>query len=468
MNTGRGRDDSALTGGLAEIVGRDHVLTDTDVTESFATDWTGRFRGEARAVVRPGDVDEMAAVMSRCHEIGAAVVAQGGNTGLVGGGVPRREPMVVVSTRRLTATGPVDVGAMQVTVGAGVTLAGWRDHARSVGLDIPVDFASRDSATIGGAIATNAGGSRVVRYGTMRGQVAGVTAVLADGSVIGSLSGLPKETVGLHWPSLLAGSEGTLAVVAAARLRVVPWYRRTTTAMVTTRSLIDAVTVLGALRAGVTHLDAVELVLPEAMAVVSAHLGGGPPVDHPGDGGAYVIVECADHDDATDELTSALGDRSEIVDAAITTEGPARDRLVAFRDRITESISALGVPLKLDVAVPVGCLDELLVMARRSVADHGGRLVPFGHLAEGNVHLNVLDVPGERAGQAITDEVLTAAAGLGGTISAEHGVGIAKSPWLHLVRSPTELAAAAAVRHALDPTGILNPGVLTPTERSVL
>ena len=157
---------------------------------------------------------------------------------------------------------------------------------------------------------------------------------------------------------------------------------------------------------------------------------------------------------------AALAERPEVLDAAVTTEGPARDRLVAFRDRITESISALGVPLKLDVAVPVGALEELMVTVRRSVGEHGGTMVPFGHLAEGNVHVNILDA-GNR--EAITAEVLTAAAGLGGTISAEHGVGIAKGPWLHLVRTPAELAAAAAVKHALDPSGMLNPGVLSAT-----
>jgi FAD/FMN-containing dehydrogenase len=322
-----------------------------------------------------------------------------------------------------------------------------------------VDFASRDSATVGGAVATNAGGSRVVRFGTMRAQVAGLTGVLADGSEIGSLSGLPKETAGLHWPSLLCGSEGTLGVITAVRLRLVPWYRHTATAMVATRGLDEAVGVLAHLRADVTHLDAVELILPEAMRLVSAHLAASPPVGHDNETGAYVVIECADHADPTDELTSALAGRDEVLDAAVTTEGPARDRLVAFRDRIAEAIASSGIPLKLDVAVPVGALSELVADARRAVDRHGGRLIPFGHLAEGNVHLNVLQ-PGDP--EAITADVLASAAGLGGTISAEHGVGIAKTRWLHLIRSPAELSAAAAVKRALDPAGILNPGVLQP------
>jgi FAD/FMN-containing dehydrogenase len=452
---------TTLRDSLAEVVGPDHAIDDPDVTASYATDWTGRFKGEAMLVARPGSTDEVAGVLRACAAAGVPVVPQGGNTGLVGGSVPRREPMVVLSTRRLTARGDVDAGAAQVTLGAGVTMAEWRRHAKDAGFDAPVDFASRDSATVGGAVATNAGGSRVVRFGTMRAQVAGLHAVLADGSVIGSLAGLPKETVGVHWPSLLAGSEGTLGVITEVRLKLAPWYRHTATAMVATKSLADAVAVLTALRGNVPNLDAVELILPEAMAVVGAHLAATPPV---GDAstGAYVVVELADHEDPTDALTGALAGLGEVQDAAVTTEGPPRERLVSFRDRITESISAQGIPLKLDVAVPVGALDELMAAVRRTLATHGGRVVPFGHLAEGNVHVNVLE-PGDPA--AITREVLIAASGLGGTISAEHGVGIAKSSWIHLVRTPAELAAAAAIKRALDPAGLLNPGVLTASER---
>ncbi len=449
----------ALATALGEIVGAPHVLTDRDVTASYTTDWTRRFQGEALLVVRPADAEEVAAVVARCADAEVPIVPQGGNTGLVGGSVPRATPMVVLSTRRIDRLDPVDQAAMQVSAGAGVTLAQGRRHAREAGLDAPVDFASRDSATVGGAVATNAGGSRVVRFGTMRAQVAGVSAVLADGSVIGSLTGLPKETAGLHWPSLLCGSEGTLGVITAVRLRLVPWYRHTATAMVATRGLDEAVTVLSHLRTDVTHLDAVELILPEAMGLVADHLGASPPLGPADEVGAYVVVECADHADPTDELTDALAGREEVLDAAVTTEGPARDRLVAFRDRIAEAIAASGVPLKLDVAVPVGALTELVRDARRAIDRHGGRLIPFGHLAEGNVHLNVLD-PGDP--EAITADVLESAAGLGGTISAEHGVGIAKTRWLHLIRSPAELAAASAIKRALDPAGILNPGVLHP------
>lgn len=456
---------------LVGIVGTAHVLADTDVRASYEVDWTGRYRGTCLAVVRPADTDEVGEVVRTCAALGIAIVPQGGNTGLVGGSVPRPQgtdprPAVVLSTRRLGSLGPVDVGAAQATLGAGVTLAAWRDHARAVGLDAPVDFGARDSATIGGAIATNAGGSRVVRFGTMRQQVVGVEAVLASGEVVGSLAGLPKETVGVHLPSLLAGSEGTLAIITAARLRLVPWYRATATAMVGVAGLTEAVALLARLRGAVPSLDSVELVLPEALELVAAHLGSNPPIEGVGDRiGAVVLVECAAHSDPTDELTEALGSAEEVVDAAVATEGPAREHLVAFRDRITEAINAVGVPYKLDVAVPVQRLPDLLQVARGAVDRIGGRLVPFGHLAEGNVHLNVLGLGGpdgaERA-DTLARAILPEVAAMGGTISAEHGVGIAKTRWLHLVRSPAELDVLASIRRALDPAGLLNPGVLTP------
>jgi FAD/FMN-containing dehydrogenase len=445
----------ALVEDLAEIVGPEQVLRDPDLIATYSTDWTRRYQGSPRLVVRPGSTGEVSEILRICQRDGAALVPQGGNTGLVGGGVPRGDSMIVLSTQRLTHCGEVDPGASQVSLGAGVTVAGWRRIARAVGLDAPVDFAARDSATVGGATATNAGGSRVVRFGAMRSQVVGLHAVLADGSVVGSLAGLTKETIGLHWPSVLCGSEGTLAVITEVRLKVVPWFQHVTTALIATRSLANAVATLGAVRPLPT-LDAVELILPEAMALVADHLGATPPV---GDAQtqAYLMVEVADHTDPTGALLEALENGGEIQDAAVATDGPQRQRLIAFRDRITESISAQGVPLKLDVAAPVDALDELLTRVRRCIERYGGRLVPFGHLAEGNVHVNVLE-PGNV--DAITAEVLHAAASLRGTISAEHGVGVAKSSWLHLVRSPQELAAIDAVKYALDPTDILNPGVL--------
>ena len=217
----------ALLRALAGIVGEQHVLTG-DATAGFAVDWTGRFRGRTPATVRPQNTAEVAAVLALCTDAGLPVVPQGGNTGLVGGGVPLHGE-VVLSLTRLNQLGPVDQEASQVTAGAGVTLQQVADAGP--GLDLPILIASRDSATVGGAVATNAGGVRVLRFGPMRAQLRGIEAVLADGTVVSHLAGLVKDNTGYDYPSLLAGSEGTLAVITAARLRLVPRLRDTVTAL---------------------------------------------------------------------------------------------------------------------------------------------------------------------------------------------------------------------------------------------
>jgi FAD/FMN-containing dehydrogenase len=446
---------------MTAIVGREHAIVDADVRAGYEVDWTGRYGAAAAIVVRPGSRDEVAAVLAHCNEHGVAVVPQAGNTGLVGGSVPRPDGArpLVLSTRRLDQITDLDAPALQVTAGAGATIADWQRAARAAGLDTPVDFAARDSATIGGAIATNAGGSRVVRYGTMRHQVVGVEAVLADGSIVGSLTGLPKETVGLHWPSLLSGSEGTLGVVTAARLRLVPRFDHVVTAMVALETVDDAVALAGRLRGSLTSLDSLEIMMPDAVDLVAAHLGAHPPVTGHG---PIVVVECADHRDPTGELAAALAGGDGVSDVAVADDPTRRDDLVRFRDRLTEAIAAAatsdGVPtFKLDVAVPLGALAELVRIAQEAADDDGARLVAFGHLAEGNLHLNHL---GATDTDTIAERVLGAVAGLGGTISAEHGVGVAKSRWLRLVRSADDLAAQRAIRAALDPNGIMNPGVL--------
>lgn len=460
-----------LLADLAEVVGRDHVLADAELRRGHEVDWTGRYGAPSVAVVRPGDTNEVSHVLAACRRNRAAVVPQGGNTGLVGGSVPRDDgrSWVVLSTRRLTTIGAVDSASAQITCGSGVTIAGWRAAARAAGLDAPVDFAARDSATVGGAIATNAGGSRVVRFGTMRSQVIGVEAVLGDGTVVGSLSGLPKETAGLHWPSVVSGSEGTAAVITAARLRLVPWFRRVCTALVAVESLDAALDLLAQARATSTSLDAAELILPSAYRLVVDHLGGTGPLslDRSASSGerdtqAVVLLEYADHADPTDDLADLLSSASHVVDAALAAEPGPRSRLVDLRDRMTEAIATestrIGVPtFKLDVAVPLAELDGVIDVAHSAAIDDGARLVPFGHLAEGNVHLNFL---GTTDTETIADRVLEHVARCGGTISAEHGIGVAKASRLGLVRTESDLDAQRRLVAALDPDHILNPGAV--------
>jgi FAD/FMN-containing dehydrogenase len=434
---------------LADAVGERHVLTDRDVRAPYERDWTGRYGSAARAVVRPGSTAEVAAVVRACAGHGAPLVPQGGNTGLVGGGVPR-DGEVLLSLARLTGLGAVDPASAQVDAGAGVTLAALQAHAREAGLDAGVDFAARDSATVGGLVATDAGGIRALRHGTVRARVAGLEAVLADGSVVDRTSGLLKDNAGYDLPALLVGSEGTLGVVTRVRWRLVAPLGPRVAALCGVASLDAAAGALAELRVR-AQLDAAEFLLDDGLALVLDHLGIPSPL--PVRSPAYVLVECPAADDLPEALAAAgLGD------AAIADDTAGRERLWRVREHHTEAIAAAGVPHKLDVGVPLDRLGTFADEVRAAVARAapGAQVFMFGHLGDGNVHVNVLGPePGDEAADAA---VLELAARLGGTISAEHGVGVAKARFLSLVRSEAELGAMRAIKRALDPDSLLNPG----------
>ncbi|GAA0797373.1 FAD-binding oxidoreductase [Spirilliplanes yamanashiensis] len=442
---------------LTEIVGDAHVLVDADLRAQYETDWTRRFTGEARCVVRPADTAQVAAVVRACAEAGAPIVVQGGNTGLVGGGVPGGGE-VLLSLSRLTAIEDVDPLEAQVTAGAGVTLEKLQQHARPHGLDVGVDLAARSAATVGGLVATNAGGIRVVRYGSMREQLTGVEAVLADGTVVSRLSGLTKDNTGYDLTQLLAGSEGTLAVITRVRLRLVPLLPARTVALVAVDGVEGALALLTAARAGLPGLSAAELFLPAGLELVRAYGRLPDPFDAPHP--AYLVLESAGRADATDEVLEVLGECEAVLDATVASDVTGVARLWAYRETHTEAISAAGVPVKLDVSVPLRELPALVAALPDTVAAvaPAARPIVFGHLGEGNLHVNVLDA-GDAAEQ-VTDAVLRLVASLRGSISSEHGVGRAKAEWLGLSRSAAEIDVMRRVKAALDPAGLLNPGVL--------
>ena len=435
---------------LAAIVGESHVLTG-DATAGFAVDWTGRFRGHTPAVVRPRDTAEVAAVLALCTAAGIAVVPQGGNTGLVGGGVPRQGE-VVLSLTRLNQLGPVDQEAAQVTAGAGVTLA--RVAAADPELDLGVLIASRDSATVGGAVATNAGGVRVLRFGPMRAQLRGIEAVLADGTVISHLAGLAKDNTGYDYPSLLAGSEGTLAVITAARLRLVPRLRDTVTALVGLAGLDELHALARQAVRQVRGLVAAEFFTAAGLDILVARAGLAPPLAEPAV--VYLLLE-ADGPGALDDLAAVIGDR----EAAVGESAAERARLWAYRERHPEAAGFLGAPIKLDVSVPAAQWVQLASSAAAVVAgvDPDAVVITFGHVADGNAHVNI--VPAAPADGRHEDALLSFVASLGGSISAEHGIGALKARWLPLARTEAELKLFARIRAAFDPAGTLNPSVLT-------
>ena len=395
--------------------------------------------------------------MDACRSSGIHVCIQGGNTGLVGGSVPV-DGAVVLSTRRLSEIGEIDRSASQVTVGAGATLSAVQAVVRKAGFDVGVDFAARESCTIGGMTSTNAGGERVLRYGTMRAQIAGIEAVMADGSVVSRLAGLPKDNTGYDVVSLLAGAEGTLGVLTKLRLRLVPLLPGRAVALVAvagTREAVDLVVAACAL----PSLEAAELFYADGLDLVCAHLGLPAPFAerHP----AYVLLECADREDPDEELLGALESAGDVVlDATVAADARGRHALWAYRESHTESINAAGVPVKLDVAVPIAELPELVdgLPAVIESAAPGARPVIFGHVNEGNLHVNILNALDHAHG--VEDAVLKLVSSLGGSISAEHGVGRAKCEWLGLSRSPHEIDVMRSIKNALDPSGLLNPGVL--------
>jgi FAD/FMN-containing dehydrogenase len=450
---------AALLRRLREVVGEGHVLTG-DLVAGFDVDWTGRWRGRPLAVVRPATTQQVCGVLTACAAEAVAVVPQGGNTGLVGAAAPA-DGEVVLSTRRLDAVGVPDVVTRTLEVGAGVTLERAQAAARAAGLEVGVDLASRGTATVGGIVATNAGGARVLRAGTTREQVLGLEVVLADGSVVTRMSGLPKDNTGYDLVRLVTGSEGTLGVVTRVLLRLGARPAARAAALVALDGVGAAVDLLVALRAGVGGLDAVEFLTADGLDLVVA--AGGVRAPFAVRAPVLVLAEAVgpDADTTVGALAEVVTASGGVLDAAVATETPDRARLWALREAHTEVLAPLR-PVKLDVAVPVPALEAFLAALPVATAGAGGgRPVVFGHLAEGNVHVNVVDVD-PAAEHGVTDAVLHLVAAHGGSISAEHGIGRAKRDWLHLGRSAADVAAMRAVKAALDPAGILSPGRLLP------
>jgi FAD/FMN-containing dehydrogenase len=440
----------ALADTLARIVGADHVLADPELKAGYEGDLTGRFGGEALLVVRPATTEQVVEVLHACAEAGVAVVPQGGHSGLVGGGTPR-DGEVVLSSRRLDRIEEVDADAAQVTVGAGVILERLQAHLRARGFDFGVDHGGRGSATLGGMAATNAGGPLALRYGTMRSQVAGLEAVLADGRVLSRLGGLLKDGAGYDLTGLLVGSEGTLGVITRLRVRLVPLLPARVTALASLPDMDGALHVLQRLRAEAPSLHAVDFFHARGLQLVCERHGLTPPFRTDDD--VFLVVELAAHADPTDEL-AALAD----LPTAIAHDAAGRAQLWAFRELQNDTASALGVVHKLDVSVPVGELPSFVAGVHRLVAElaPGAELFVYGHLGDGNVHVNVVGPPPED--ERVDDAVLRLVADHGGSIAAEHGVGVLKTAWLGLTRSPDEIAALRDLKRALDPAGLLNPG----------
>lgn len=442
------------------MVGKEHVLTDDELTDGYVTDWTGRWRGQTSAVVRPGSTDEVAAVVKACATAGVPLVPQGGNTGLVGAAVPRGGE-VLVSLRRLNTIEAVDPVERTIAAGAGVTLAAAQRAAAAEGLLLGIDLGARESATLGGVVATNAGGLRVIRHGPTRSHVLGIEAVLADGSVLRRWTGLTKDNVGYDLIGLLAGSEGTLGIITRVLMRLEHPPTGVTTVLAGIASLDVAHTLVDKVRRAGFTVEAAEYFHAAGLDVLRSQLGLRQPfaAAHP----AYLLVEFSGASENV--LADVLAEQGSLVGDATLEAAPAH-RLWAYREGHPEAVDAAAAamgnpPVRLDVAVPLRHHAEFELAVQDYIATRfpDAQVVSFGHLAEGNSHTTLIGLLPEDADEA-TDAILRLVAERGGSISAEHGVGYAKRPWLALQRSDVDVATMRAIKQALDPNGVFSPNTL--------
>jgi FAD/FMN-containing dehydrogenase len=440
---------------LKRIVGPNHFVTDSDILAARSVDHTGRYRGQASALVRPGSAEDVAEVLRVCRDVGAHVTVQGGRTSLVAGTVPEHDD-VLLSTERLHTVGDVDTVERRVEVGAGATLAAVQRAASEAGLVFGVDLAARDTATVGGMASTNAGGLRTVRYGNMGEQVVGLQVALPDGSLLRRHSQVRSDNTGYDLPALFVGAEGTLGVITALELRLHPSPSHRVTAIcgfAELEALVDA----GRMFRDVDGIAALELIDGRAAALTGEHRGVGSPVE----GDWLLLVELAADHDQTDRLADLLDDVQMCGEPAVGIDVAAQQRLWQVREALAEVLGVYGPPLKFDVSLPLSAIDEFAREAVDLVGKHAPDALPvlFGHIGEGNLHLNVLRCPDDRE-QALYEPMMNVIARCGGNVSSEHGVGSRKRPYLGMSREPADIAAMRTVKSALDPSGYLNAAVL--------
>jgi FAD/FMN-containing dehydrogenase len=445
----------ALTARLAEIVGSGYVSTDSDVLDGRSVDHTGRYRGHASVLVRPGSADEVAAVLRACRDAGAFVTVQGGRTSLVAGTVPEHDD-VLLSTERLRDVGEVDIVERRIWVGSGVPLAEVQRAASAAGLVFGVDLAARDSATVGGMASTNAGGLRTVRYGNMGEQVIGLDVALPDGTLVQRHSQVRMDNTGYDLASLFVGAEGTLGVITGLDLRLHPTPRSRVTAICGFTDL-DALIAAGRVFRDMETVAALELIDARASTLTAEHAGVPAPVN----GDWQLLIELAGDTDQTERLADALTDADLADEPAVGVDATAQQRLWQVREAIAEVLGVYGPPLKFDVSLPLSSISTFATRAVELVAEQSPDTIPvlFGHIGEGNLHLNLVRCDAERE-RDIYAAMMESIASLGGNVSSEHGVGSRKRDYVGMSRTDADIAAMRTVKSAFDPTGYLNPAVL--------
>ena len=446
---------TVLTDQLRSIVGTAHLSDDPDVVGARCVDYTGRYRGVAALLVRPGDAEEVAAVLRACRDAGRCVTVQGGCTSLVAGTVPEHDD-VLLSTERLTELGPVDITERRIRAGAGVTLAQVQRAAAAAGLLFGVDLAARDSATIGGMASTNAGGLRTVRYGNMGEQVLGLDVALPDGSVLSRHPAVRRDNTGYDLSALFVGAEGTLGVITAVDLRLHPIPAHRVTAVCGFTDL-DSLIQLARFFRDLDGVAALELIDGRSVELAAQHLNR--PVPVPGDW--LLLIELAADSNPTDMLADTLVATPQSGKPAVGIDAAGQHRLWQIRESVADVVGLFGPPLKFDVSLPLSAIPSFAHDAEALIARHAPQALPilFGHIGEGNLHLNVLRCDDGQEAE-IYAAMMELIAAHGGNVSSEHGVGTLKRNYLGMSRGAADIEVMRSVKAALDPTGYLNPAVL--------
>jgi FAD/FMN-containing dehydrogenase len=446
--------------------GQKVAITDRADIEPWLTDWRGRFHGQAEAILAPSSTEQVAEIVRLASEHRVPLVPQGGNTGMVGGATPPADgSALILSLRRMNALR--STGAGIAVAEAGVILADLHDRAAETGQRFPLTLGARGSCTIGGLVATNAGGTQVLKFGTMRSLVLGLEAVLPDGSIHDGLSGLKKDNRGYNLDQLLIGSEGTLGIVTAAALRLVPAVAARAVAWAGLPEAQRALDLLRFLQSKTDSIEGFEIVPADCLQLVLKHIAGTrSPLA--GEQAWHVLIEATsdrEGGDPAETLQDLLGEALQggmVEDATVAASEAQAEAFWRIRDSISEAERAEGASLAHDISVAVADMPGFMTTTALEVeqAFPGTRASGFGHLGDGNIHFHVRGegVLGNESeiSRAIYDLVTLA----GGSISAEHGIGQMKIGELERLGPPAKLHAMRAIKQALDPLGIMNPGKL--------
>ncbi|MDW9370893.1 FAD-binding protein [Sinorhizobium meliloti] len=455
-------EQDALLDQLRTICGPAAVLTAPGDIEPYAVDWKRSFAGSPFCVVRPGNTGEVAKVVAACRKHGTSIVPQGGNTGLAGGATPdASSSQVLLSLNRLTRIRSLDPIGMTVEVEAGTILQSVKEEAAKKERLLPVSLAAEGSATIGGIVSTNAGGVNVLRHGMTRALVLGLEVVLADGTIVNGLRHLRKDNAGYDWKQLFIGAEGTLGIVTAAVLRLVPAPRHSVTALLSVADVETAIALYAKAQSEIGDaLSAFELISGESIALVERHAGLKSPIAA---GEWFLLIEAASSltglEAAMQVLLAAAFEEELALDGVIAASHQQAQSLWALREHVTEAEAREGRGLKHDISVPLTVMPAYLADARAAVAavSRTARLNVFGHLGDGNLHYNVLLGPEDHPA-AVNRAVHDAVVRHRGSISAEHGLGQYRVGEWQRTKPAAEQALAHTIKQAIDPAGLFNPG----------